>query len=78
MTDFSSLFGQMLSIFPDILRCPSPFSRMKVLKVKMPHEHSFFNIPAEIITFLFSGSPTKALQVEYLKVFVELQFFFPL
>ncbi|XP_028793870.1 F-box/LRR-repeat protein 25 [Neltuma alba] len=57
----------MLSKFPDVLRCPSLFSRMKVLKVKVPHGPSSFTIPDKIITSLFSGSPTKDFRVEHLK-----------
>ncbi|XP_054800768.1 putative F-box/LRR-repeat protein At5g02930 [Prosopis cineraria] len=55
----------MLSKFLDVLHCPSPFSRMKVLKVEVPHDS--FTIPGEVITFLSSGSAAEDFKVEYLK-----------
>ncbi|KAF7803602.1 F-box/LRR-repeat protein 25-like [Senna tora] len=60
----------MLSMFPDFLGRPSPFSRMKDLKVKAPNELSSLTIPDEVITFL-SGSPARDYKVEYPKVLVQ-------
>ncbi|KAK4271063.1 hypothetical protein QN277_019811 [Acacia crassicarpa] len=57
----------MLSKFPDVLQGPSPFSRVKVLKVKAPCEPSPFSIPNDVMNLFFSGSTIKDFEVEYVK-----------
>ncbi|KAI4298964.1 hypothetical protein L6164_032468 [Bauhinia variegata] len=57
-----------LSIFVDLLGRTTPFTGMKVLKVKVPHVLCSFSTGVEeVINILMGGSHAKDLVVEYLK-----------
>ncbi|KAL9406037.1 hypothetical protein Peur_003009 [Populus x canadensis] len=62
---FITLNSEIIEILfndPDVFEHqPSPFSRLKSLKLKVGHEDELLMMPAKVMAYFFSGSPAAQL-----------------